>query len=82
MKLDHYCFHVSILSEDQKKSPKINQRSDADHIQIIGGDADAHHSQIIGGDAVKLLGRIYPSLGFSTSACTTLRKLRAVPFSC
>ena len=54
-------------SEDQK-SPKIIQRSDADHSQIIGEDADANHSQIIGGDAVKLLGEIYPPIspGFGT----------------
>ena len=46
MKLDRYFFHVSKSSEGKKrrkssedqKSPKIIQRSDADHSQIIGGD--------------------------------------------
>ena len=53
-KIEEYLSPTS--SEDQKKNPKIIQRSDADHSQIIGGDADTDHSQIIGGDAVKLLG--------------------------
>ena len=71
MKLDHHCFQVSKLREDQKKrsSPKIQefffpesrenqkkvQGTDVDQCQIIGGNADVDHSQIIWGDAVKLL---------------------------
>ena len=43
-----------------KKVPKTIQRSDADHSQIIGGDAGAYHNQMIGGGAVKLLGDISP----------------------
>ena len=41
-------FVSSDSSKDQKTAPNIIQRSDADH------------SQIIGGDAVKLFGGIYP----------------------
>ena len=54
-----------------KKSPKTIQRSDADHSQIIVGDADADHSQIILGVAVKLLGGIYPPIPpcFGTPVC-------------
>ena len=43
-----------------KNSPKLIQLSDADHSQIIEGDADADHSQNIGEDAVKLLGGYTP----------------------
>ena len=49
-----------------KKSPKIIQHSDADHSQMIGGNADAEHTQIIGRDAAKLLGGTYPPPGFGT----------------
>ena len=48
--------------EDQKKSPNIIHRSDADLSQIIGEDADLDHSQIIGGDAVKLLRGYMPPI--------------------
>ena len=43
-------------------SPNSNGdlHSDADHSQIIGGDADVDHTQIIGGDTVKLLGGYIP----------------------
>ena len=82
MKLDHDFFHVSKLSEDQKKGlhqklkeflspksrgdqrkgPNIIQPSDANHTQIIGGDADVDHSQITGRIQSNLLGGYIPLL--------------------
>ena len=78
MNLDYDFFHISKLSEDQRKKvftkigrvffPEFNccrptsSDSDADQGQIIGRDADVDHSQIIGGDAGKLLGGIYPPI--------------------
>ena len=47
------------VSEDQK-NPKIIQRSDADHSQVVEGDADANHSQIIGGIKSNYWGDISP----------------------
>ena len=48
-------------NEDQKKS-KINQRSDADHSQIIERMQMQTIGKLFGGDAVKLLGGIYPPI--------------------
>ena len=44
-KLKRFCSRSQLIA---KKSPKTIQRSDADHRQVIEGDADKDHSQIIG----------------------------------
>ena len=56
-KLKSFCprNHVKI-----KKSPNVIQCPDADHSQIIGGDADVGHSQIIGGKQSNYWGDISP----------------------
>ena len=70
-----------------KKSPKIIQHSDADHSQMIGGNADAEHTQIIGRDAAKLLGGTYPPrvsapmANFHFSIILFTLKVQVVPIS-
>ena len=58
MKLDHDCFHVSKLSEDQKKDDhrKLKSICPRNHMKSKKGPniiqrSDADHSPIIGGDA-------------------------------
>ena len=70
-----------------KKVQKIIQHSDADHSQMIGGNADAEHTQIIGRDAAKLLGGTYPPrvsapmANFHFSIILFTLKVQVVPIS-
>ena len=56
-KLKCFCRRNHVLT---KKGPNIIHRSDADHSQIIEGDADEDHSQIIGGMRSNCWGNITP----------------------